>query len=634
MNPSMVEPMPDDEINLREFWRILIKRRKFILIIVGAVAVATGIFTLLQPNVYESKATLIPLAQSNSNLQSTLGALSGLLPLGVGAPDSPAERILAVLQSRTLAENVITRLALLPKLFAKDWDAEAQRWQTDEPPTMQDGLLELQALTDIAADDDTGIVSITVEHTDPELAAQIANRFIEALQEALNQNAFSMAKKNRFFIDGQLRKTQKALAAAEDVLQHFEETHGIVAMDAQAEAAINALATLQGQMMAKEIQLRVLQRSVTGASREVTLLQEELQGLRAQLAQLQRGATTGVTDAVGDRQVLLGLHDAPEIKLNYVRLQREVRIQNELFMLLMQQLEQAKIEEVRDETAFQVVDQAIAAEEKSKPKRALNVLLATVVGTFLGVFAAFSREYLDATIRTREQVERQLGMRVLATVPSTPSHALRHAAEVVDTMPILTSGAPDVEALRYLHARLRHCQDKHEAQAVLLTTVGPDEATRTLLVNLARVAANAGERTLLIDSNLRQPALHHLLACEPVPGLAELLEDPQAWNKSVRTTRVNNLHLIPAGEVTAASLARLESTALDVLLSCAKERYDLILCTAPPALDVSDAVVLSRKVDATCLLLTLGASRLEDVSAAMETLEAVQARVLGAILAV
>ncbi|GIX46558.1 MAG: hypothetical protein KatS3mg131_0769 [Candidatus Tectimicrobiota bacterium] len=534
---------------------------------------------------------------------------------------------MAVLQSRTLAEEVIRALDLMPRLFPEQWDAVQRRWREPEPPTLQDGVRALQDMVSVTTDRKTGLITIAVEHTDPQLAATIANQYIMALQQALNEKAFSLAKKNRVFVEEQLHKTQQALTAAEEALRAFEEQHGIVALDAQAEAAINAIATLESQIMAKEVQLRVLQRTMTGASREVVQLQEELQGLRQQLAKLQRGQA-----ATADSQALLSLDKAPEVKLQYARLQREVQLQNKLFALLSQQLEQARIEEARDETAFQVLDPAIPPERKVKPRRRMTVMLATVVGGMLGVFAAFFFEYLDTRVRRREQVERQAGLPVLAVLPPLPPPPRRQRRQPANDAPLAPPppGTPLLEALRYWHTRLRRL----ETPPRVLLLVSPAETGQTapLLVQLAMVAAASGERVLLIDGNLRQPSLHHLLATAPSPGLAELLLDPQAWPKGVQGTAVDNLFLLPAGTLTPAAAAALESAACDAVLAQARATYDLVLCAAPPVLTTSDAAVLGSKADAVCLLLVAGQTSLEAVNEARGALEAVQARVIGAVL--
>jgi tyrosine-protein kinase Etk/Wzc len=643
MNGSTVDLPPGEEaIDLRAYWRVLVRRRALILGLVVVVTVATAFLTLLQPNIYQSTATLMPLGTSRGGLSTAiLGELGGLLPSGAGAllgKESPTDRLLAILRSRTLAVEIIQSLDLLPILFTKKWHADKQQWLTNKPPTLQDAVRKLDTLVSMTASRQN-VITIAVSHTDPVLAATIANRYIDALQNAVNTNTFSIAKKNRTFIAAQLENTRKDLASAEEMLRQFEQTHKIVALEAQTTAAVKAIAEVEAQIREKEVQVGVFQRLITKANREVYLVQEELRELRAQLAQLQYGGPE-LSQAQASQKLENQLHpslaEAPEIKLQYARLQREALVQNKLFTLLAQQLEQAKIEEARDETAFQVLDRAVPPERKSKPARALTVLLSLLVSLFVGVMLAFVRESMDPTVRTKDQVERQVGLALLVTLPAAqaPRHRRRGRTLPPESAPPVASppDTPAIQALRYLHTRLKRLKSERPIQTVLLVAPAPGDTTAALLVDLAMVAASTGERTLLVDSNMHQPSLHSLLHCGLTPGLADVLATPEVWPQSIQSTQADNLHLVAAGTVTPTTSAVLESSTFETLLASYKQDYDLILCAAPPVLACTDAAVLGSKVDATCLVLTSGVARIDAILEAKDVLEAVQANIIGAML--
>jgi capsular exopolysaccharide synthesis family protein len=264
-------------------------------------------------------------------------------------------------------------------------------------------------------------------------------------------------------------------------------------------------------------------------------------------------------------------------------------------------------------------------------------MLAVVTSVLLGTLLAFFRDSLNTTVRTREQVEQQVGVPVLATMPPSVhlQYRRRQRQEHSLEIPLLLPQLPDPqrgEALRYLRTRLKHYNGRG-VQALLLTSPEPVTETATMLVNLAIVAASVGERTLLVDSNLHQPTLHSLLHCAATPGLIDILADPEGWQKGVQPTHMDNLHVIPAGTIMPPpALVSLESSAFDTLLTRLRATYDWLLFAAPPVLSYTDAVVLSAKVDATCLVLTCDVSRLEVILEAKAALEAVQGKVIGAIL--
>ena len=329
-----------------------------------------------------------------------------------------------------------------------------------------------------------------MSHTDPVLAATIANRYIDALQRALNDNAFSIAKKNRIFIAAQLENTRKDLAIAEEMLKQFEQTHKIAALEAQTTAAVKAMAEVEAQIRQKEVQVGVFQRLMTGANREVYLLQEELRELRAQLAQLHHGESELAQAKASpklENQIHPSLTEAPEIKLQYTRLQREALVQNKLFTLLAQQLEQAKIEEARDETAFQVLDRAIPPERKSKPARATTVLLSMLVSLFAGVMLAFVREYARCD-RPYERTGRAASRPGVARHPAssrgtTAPLARADTAPAIDPPVASPPDTPATQALRYLHTRLKRLKSEQPIHTVLLVAPEPGDTTATLLVD-------------------------------------------------------------------------------------------------------------------------------------------------------
>ena len=126
--------------------------------------------------------------------------------------------------------------------------------------------------------------------------------------------------------------------------------------------------------------------------------------------------------------------------------------------------------------------------------------------------------------------------------------------------------------------------------------------------------------------------LHGLWRCPPTPGLVDILANPEEWQQGLRKTGVANLHFIPAGRLTAETHVSLESAAFDVVLARFRSAYDTVLFVAPPVHSSTDAAVLSSKVDVTCLVLTFGVSRIEAIIEAKAALEAVQGKVIGAVL--
>jgi uncharacterized protein involved in exopolysaccharide biosynthesis len=232
-----------------------------------------------------------------------------------------------------------------------------------------------------------------VQYKNPKLAAAIANEYTVALQRFLNVNAISLAKRNRIFLEKQLELTKADLQKAEEDLKSYQTKKKVVAVNAQSEAAIKALAELKAQIIAREVQLGAFREFATKANPDVKTMEDELRELRLQLKRLETGSkNSGSNDSDG---ALITLDEAPTVGLGYARLKRDALIQEKVFELLTQQCELARIEEGKDDITFQVVDPAVPPEKRIKPKRTQNVMLAGVASLFFGLILVFFLEYIE-----------------------------------------------------------------------------------------------------------------------------------------------------------------------------------------------------------------------------------------------
>jgi len=378
---DLLEMEREDEINLLDYWRVIRKRWRIIAWIYGVSVVTAAVVSFLMTPIYRAKTTLMPLESSGSQLSAAMRNLGSLPFVGGMVPrigGASADKLVAVLESRTVAEDVIRALDLIKVLFEED---------RDEPPTIQDAVRSLTETTKIT-DDKKGLISVSVEYKDPGIAADIANQYTIALQRFLKENALSMAKRNRIFIENQLKKVKEELREAEEAMKCFQTNKKIIAMDVQTEAAIKALADLKAQIMAREVQLGVMKQFSTPSNPDVLRIKDELRELKKQMAMLETKDGNPMADAIP------ALSEAPTIGLEYIRLKRKVLTEEKVFELMTQQYEMAKIDEAKEDITFQVIDRAIPPEKRVKPKRKLNVMLAGIVSLFVGVFLVFFLEYL------------------------------------------------------------------------------------------------------------------------------------------------------------------------------------------------------------------------------------------------
>jgi len=365
----------EDEINLLDYLRVLVKHRKLIGAIVGAAIVISVIYSLLLPKIYSSTAKIFAPQQENSLgagiLAQLPGGLSGLAS-GMLSGGTPADIWVAVLESQTLLGTIVAKYSL------------QERYESEN---LEGARNALGTLTRIKKSKD-GIVSITVEDRIPEKAAELANAFVEELDRINRELVTSSSRRMRIFVEERLEETKEKLTETEDTLKNFQEKNKAIKMDDQSTAIIEAVGRMKGQLMAKEVELQTLLSFATSNNPKVEMLRAEIKALKGGLRELE-GTTSDKTS-----DILIPTAKIPDLGLKYARLLREFKIQETLFELLTQQYEMARIQEAKDSPTVQVLDRALVPEKRSKPRRRRIVMLSVIVSVFLAVFLAFFLEYI------------------------------------------------------------------------------------------------------------------------------------------------------------------------------------------------------------------------------------------------
>jgi uncharacterized protein involved in exopolysaccharide biosynthesis len=361
----------EEEINLLELLRVVVRNLPLITKITTAAVILSVIYSLTLDNVYTAKASLLPPQKdSGGGAAALLASMGGGLAGLAGGLGSSSDVYLGILKSRTVADSVIKRLDLHTEFESKNADKTRKKLQD---------MVKFQAGKD-------GIITITADHKDPAKAALLANTFIDELQKKSMQLNLTKASTERSFLEKRLVVVKQDLKAAEDEMKLFQEKNKTIKADSQAAAAIEGIARLRAEMVSKEVQLAALRNSMTDESAEVRTLLAGITKLRGQLNSMSgSGGEGGVIPSVGN---------APSIGVEYIRRLRELKTQEALYEQLTKQFELAKINEARDSSSIQVLDEAVAPLLKSKPKRSLIVILSVLTAFFCSIFLVFIKEYL------------------------------------------------------------------------------------------------------------------------------------------------------------------------------------------------------------------------------------------------
>lgn len=357
----------DLAVPLAQHWKLLVLGS------LAAGVLALGIAFLLPPT-YKAATTFLPPQQQQSAAMaslSSLGALAGLA--GGGAPRTPADQYVALMESVTVSDRIIDQFKLL-EVYETKFRVDARR--------------QLASSTHFTIGKKDGLITVEVEDRTAQRAADIANRFVEELRRMTDTIAVSEAQQRRKFFENQLRQTQQKLVRAQQALEASGFTQG--ALKAEPQAAAEGYAKLRAEVAAAEIRLQTMRGALSDTAPEVQQQKRMLGALRAELARLEQSAET---------------QGGPD----YVGKYREFKYQETLFDLFARQYELARVDESREGALIQVVDKAVPPERRSSPKRARIAVTTTLVsGLILAIFVLFSHSWRRSSDspKTAEQVAR------------------------------------------------------------------------------------------------------------------------------------------------------------------------------------------------------------------------------------
>ena len=340
------------------------------------------------------------------------------------------------------------------------------------------------------------------------------------------------------------------------------------------------------------------------------------------------------------------LDSLPEKSLTLARLLRSAQVDEKIYIMLQEKYQESRITEVGQLGNVRIIDSAKPPKYPIKPKKKLNVILAILVGLGLGVGIAFVLEYMDNSVRTMEDVE-QLSLSIMATIPfikPEQANGIFSRRRNGGTDPEITAinerlvvhlkpKSPISEAYRTLRTNILFTTPERPKKVMMITSSGPKEGKSTTVANLAITFAQMGNKTLLIDADLRRPILHKLFALDRKVGLTNILVGRSTLEEAVRPMEeLPHLDLLSCGIIPPNPAELLAAEQMKELLEYAKTKYAMVLIDTPPTIAVTDASILASLVDGVLLVIRSGVTEKEAIRRAYDQLHKVNAPVMGAVL--
>lgn len=542
----------------------------------------------------------------------------------------------------------------------------------------------------------TRIIEIHFANPDPQMAARVVNTLVNVYVEQNFKTKFESAMQTSDWLSKQLSDLQLKVETSQEKLVRYQKEKGILGIDekqnivtAKLDELNRELTTAEADRIQKESRYRLtlsgnpeliatvdsnsllsrLRQQESDLRNQVAQLEVQLgpahpriRELNNQLQQIQATVRSEIdklsgrikTDfqAASQREEMLRAalegqkqqaNKLNESAIEYSLLKRDVDTNRQLYEGLLQKLKEASVSAGLKSSNIRVVDVARVPLAPARPDKRRNIMLALAMGLVGGVVLAFMLEAVDTTVRTPEQAQMLSNLPALGIIPATPQMRLRTQAQKAlvekggkEAVELVTYRRPksDIsESYRALRTAILLSASGSPPKVMLITSALPQEGKTTTSINTAVVLAQKGARVLLVDADLRRPSIHKVFNIKPKVGLSTLLTGgSKVENTITHVPQLPNLFLLPAGPPPPHPAELLGSALMKQYIEKWRQEYDHVIFDTPPALSVTDSILLSVDMDSVVLVVRSGNTTKAALRRTRELLGQVNARVLGIVV--
>lgn len=588
-----------------------------------------------RPNYYRTQHGIL---QSRSMARRTLDAMQGWDTPPFGGP---------VRASRFNVRRAIFGLPSRVLAFVRgSGNAEPSERPGDETRAQSRAVSAFVGRLVVAPISGSQLVDLRFRDADPSLAAAAANALAASYIESHQESRFLASREANAWLNERLVEQRAAVEASEEALQAYRERHGAVPLDARDSIVVQQLGDLNAALtraktvrIEKEALRHQLQASrgdtdaldafpailsngfiqeqkaalalleqqqarlsetlghrhpdMQNAARSIAVARTRLDG---EIAKIIEAANREYQAALSQEQSLaaaLNRQKADALAMSrtaigYGALEREVESSTRLYTTLLQRAEQTEVAGQLRATNVRVVDPAERPVNPVLPRTANDLLAGVVGGLALAIGAVLAFDYLDRRIRTPDDIREHLHLPSLGMLPLVP-----HARGVY---PLLSAEVSPgfAEAVRTLRTSVLFAMPDERCRVVSVTSTGIGEGKSTVSSNLAVALAEAGQRVLLIDADMRKPKVHDVFGIRQTPGLSDVLTGQSDVAMAIRGGVANGLFLLGAGTIPPNPAELIGAPAFRALLEARSVDYDWVIIDAPPVMAVTDASLIGR----------------------------------------
>ncbi len=452
----------------------------------------------------------------------------------------------------------------------------------------------------------SGIIGVSMEGTDPKKTAATLN---EIGGEYIRQNVdrkSEEAEKSLAFLDEQLPQMKSNLEQAEVRYNSLRNSRGTVDLGEEAKSLLQQAVLSQTKLVELKQKRDELLTRFQNANPLVEAVTQQMRTLSAEL------------ESVNAR-----IKRLPSVEQDVFRLTRDVKVNTDLYTGLLNSAQQLRLVKASKVGNARLLDVAVSPLKPVRPKRAIIVALAVLIGLSLGVIGAFVRKNLFGGIDDPHEIEQMLGLSVSAAVPHSEKQQMLY--EKMQSNPnqisVLAHDDPTdgaIESLRSFRTSLQFSMLGARNNIVMITGPTPGVGKSFVSVNFAAVLASTGKKILLVDADLRKGYLQRYFGLQRQNGLSELIAGQRSLDEAIHKNVVENVDFISTGVLPPRPAELLTHANFGEFLQSVSSRYDIVIIDTAPVLAVSDALVVAPHVGTTFNIVRGGVSTIGEIEEAVK----------------
>ncbi|WP_186425848.1 polysaccharide biosynthesis tyrosine autokinase [Cupriavidus metallidurans] len=462
----------------------------------------------------------------------------------------------------------------------------------------------------------SGVIGVALEDTSAVTAAAILNEIAsEYVDQNLRRKA-AEAEKSVNFLESQLPQLKQQMETSEARYNAMRNQRGTIDLSEESKLILAQSVQIQGKLQELRQKRQELIVRFTANHPTIEILDSQIAGLTAQL--------NGVSGKI---------QKLPDVEQDVVRLMRDVKVNTELYQSLLNDVQQLRLLKASKVGTARLIDAADVPIKPVRPNRMLVTGVSVAMAVVMGLLAVGVRRVFDGGITDAEEIETQCGMTVYATIPMSPNQArlARNKESGGDVLALDQPDDPAIESLRAFRTALQFALLSAQRNNVVVFTGPSPEAGKSFVsVNFAVVAAAAGRKVILVDSDLRRGLLNERFKVSRKPGLTEALTGTRL-DQVIQHDVAPGVDFIATGAEPPLAADLLQSPGMDTLLAELRSRYDLVLIDTPPVLAASDAGILAPKAGAVFMVARADKTTTAELTAARRLVEQTGGEIKGVL---